>query len=265
MEKLKELREKTGAGMADCKKALDEAAGDIQKAVEILRKKGIAKASKRVGRNAIEGLIKVGVNSEFNKGYILEVNAETDFVVRNEKFQAYVDKVFEIIKTNSPKDIEDLKALSSGEATVQEVLDNLSGTIGEKMVIKRYEIISTKGTVAAYTHMQGRIGVLVALDQADKTELAHDVAMQVAAANPQYLNSTEVPSAEVDKEKEIYKEQLLKENKPENIIEKIMIGKINKYYTEVCLLNQEFIKDDKKSIKDILGEVKIEKFVRFSL
>ena len=265
LEIIKQLREKTGAGMVDCKKALDEANDDIDKAVEILRKKGIAKAAKREGREAAEGLIKMAVNEAGSEGYIVEVNAETDFVVRNEKFEEFTNNLIELIKTNKPGDMKAMESIAMNESTVKEVLDSLSGTIGEKLSIKSFDVLHSNGTVASYSHMSGRIGVLIALDKPGENDLAYDIAMQIAAANPKYLRPEDVPAEEIDKEKEIYKEQLMKEGKPENIIDKIMEGKINKYYEEVCLMKQEYIKDDKQKVEDILGDTKIEKFVRYTL
>lgn len=264
MELIKQLREMTGAGMVDCQKALKEANNDLNLAVEILRKKGIAKAAKRTDRDTNEGVVKVSVNASGDEGYILELNSETDFVSRNEKFQSFAESALELLKENRSEDLNALLALKMQDMTVEETLANLSGTIGEKMAIKRFSII--KGaTVAAYSHLGGRMGVLVALDQADKKELAMDIAMQVAAANPKYLVPAEVDAVEMAKEKEIYKEQLIKEGKPEAMVDKIVEGKMGKYYSEVCLTEQEFIKDDKKKIKDILGGANILKFVRYSL
>ena len=264
MELIKQLREMTGAGMVDCQKALKEAENNLEKAVEILRKKGIAKAAKRTGREANEGLIKISLNDSKTEGYILEINSETDFVARNDKFQAFADQVLELVKTIKPASLEALFALPMTNGTVQENLDSLSGTIGEKLNLKRCEIVKGE-TVASYSHLGGKIGVLVALDQAGKDELALEIAMQVAAANPKYLVPAEVDPEEMAKEKEIYKEQLIKEGKPENMVDKIVEGKIGKYYSEVCLVEQEFIKDDKKKIKDILSGTKIIKFIRYSL
>ncbi len=264
MEQIKVLREKTGAGMVECKKALDEAGGDLEKAVEILRKKGIAKAAKRTEREASEGLVLLAVNEAGNEGYIVEINSETDFVARNEKFQEFGQKVLALIKDNKPADLDALFALSLDGLSVKDTLDNLSGTIGEKLGINQFAIL-TGATVSSYSHLGGRIGVLVALNEAGKAELATDIAMQVAAANPRYLSPAEVSAEEIAKEKEIYREQLLKEGKPEQMIEKIAEGKINKYYSEVCLLKQEYIKDDKKTVENILGSTKIEKFIRYSL
>ncbi len=264
MEQIKELRERTGAGMVDCKKALDEAGNDIEKAIEILRKKGISKAAKRSERDASEGLVKLSTNDDKTEGYMLELKSETDFVARNEKFQKLADDILEVIKNNKPASREDLLKMTLNDSTVEEQVSGLSGVIGEK--IELGQIASVVGqTVASYSHLGGKIGVLVALDQENQEELANDIAMHIAAASPKYLNSTEVLSEELDKEKEIYREQLAKEGKPENIIENIMVGKVKKYYSEVCLLDQEYIKDDKKTVKEILGGVNVIKFVRFAL
>lgn len=265
MEKLKQLRDKTGAGIGDCKKALDEAGGDIEKAVEILRKNGIAKAAKRGGREAREGIILVETNETNNEGYALEINSETDFVSRNERFQKLASAVMEVIKSKNPSDMDGLLNAQMDGGTVKENLDNLSGTIGEKLDIKRFDILKSGGTIAAYSHMGGRIGVLVSLDKSEAGELARDIAMQIAAANPKYVSPEEVTEEEINKEKEIFTEQLKKEGKPENIIEKILTGKINKFFEEICLIKQEYIKDDKKKVEDVLVGVKVEKFVRYSL
>lgn len=266
MEKIKQLREKTGAGMVDCKKALDETGGDIEKAVEILRKKGIAKAAKRGEREASEGVIKVEANEAGTEGYILEINAETDFVAKNDKFQGYADALIAKIMETKPATMDELLAIKLADGPAGEVLANLSGTIGEKMAVKDFAILSSEaGTVSAYSHMGGRIGVLVEFDKKVEPELARDIAMHVAASAPKYLNPEEVPAEETDKEKEIYKEQLLKEGKPENIIDNILKGKIEKYYSEVCLNKQEFIKDDKQKIEQVLGDAKIVKYLRYSL
>ena len=265
MEKLKLLRDKTGAGMVDCQKALTEASGDIDQAVEILRKKGIAKAAKRSQREAGEGVVKVALSGDAKTGYIVEINAETDFVVRSEKFQEFAERVMQLVREKQPKDLAELMSLNFDNSTVKENLDSLSGVIGEKLDIKRYDLLKSAGTVAAYSHLGGRIGVLAALDKEGQSDIAYDLAMQIAAANPKYIRPEDVASAELAKEQEIYREQLLKEGKPENMIEKIMVGKLAKFYEAVCLVKQEYIKDDSKKVEDILGEVKAEKFIRYSL
>jgi elongation factor Ts len=265
LELIKKLREQTGAGMADCQVALKESGGDIDKAIEILRKKGIAKAAKRGDREASEGIILLEVNDAKNEGYVLEINAETDFVAKNESFQNLAREIMEVIKAEKPKTKDELMSKPMGKNTVEESLGSLSGTIGEKMGIKDMAILSSSGTVASYSHMGGKIGVLVSLDQAKNPELAKTIAMQIAAASPKYIKPEDVPEEELNKEKEIYREQLIKEGKPENIIDKIIEGKINKYYEEVCLVAQEYIKDDKKKVAEILGDIKVEQFARFSL
>jgi len=264
MELIKKLRERTGAGMVDCQKALKEANNDLDVAVEILRKKGITKAAKRGDRETNEGVIKLMVNEEATEGYMLELNSETDFVSRNEKFQEMADLILTVIKDNKPSNLEELAATEINGLSVKETLDNLSGTIGEKMVLKNFAI-SSAATVAAYSHLGGKIGVLIALDQSDKKDLAYDIAMHIAAASPRYIYPSEVKAEDLEKEKEIYKEQLLKEGKPEAMIDKIVEGKMAKYYSEVCLVEQEYIKDDKKKVKDILGDVKVLEFIRFTL
>ena len=265
MEKLKILREKTSAGIADCQAALTEAGGEIDKAVEILRKKGIVKAAKRSDRETREGIVKLAVSDDAKTGYIVEINAETDFVVRSEKFQNFAAKILDLIIAKQPKDLAELMSLNFAGGAVKENLDSLSGVIGEKLDIKRYDKLTSGGTVAAYLHSGGKIGVLVALNKEGQSDIAYDIAMQVAAANPKYIAPADVVAEEIAKEKEIYREQLLKEGKPENMIEKIILGKLARYYKEVCLVKQEYIKDDKKSVEEILGGVKVEKFIRYSL
>jgi elongation factor Ts len=266
MEKIKLLREKTGAGMVDCKKALEESGGDIDKAIEYLRKKGIAKAAKRGEREVSEGVVRVKLSADGNEAYILEVNAETDFVAKNERFQNYADELMALIETKKPADMAELMSLPMSVGTALETLGTLSGTIGEKLVVKGFAILSAgEGSVAAYSHAGGRIGVLVQFDQKVESELARNIAMHIAASAPKYINPEEVPAAELDKEKEIYAEQLRKEGKPEEMIEKIMGGKVAKYYEEVCLVKQEYIMEDKKKVEAVLGSAKVTKFVRFSL
>lgn len=264
MELIKKLRERTGAGMVDCKKALDEAGGDLEKAVEILRKSGIAKAAKREDRVASQGIIKVAVNDDQTEGYMIELNSETDFVAKNSDFQALADKILTIVKTNKPVDMEALLATPADNGTVKDSVDHLSGVIGEKISLKHFAIL-TGATVGSYLHAGGSSGVLVSLDQANKADLAREIAMQVAASNPKCVRPEEVPTEDLEKEKDVYREQLKKEGKPEEMIEKILTGKVNKYYEEVCLLKQEYIKDDKQKVEQILAGVGIVKFIRFSL
>lgn len=265
LELIKDLRERTGAGMADCKTALAESDGDLEKAIEILRKKGIAKAAKRSDRETSEGLVKLATNDQQTEGYIVELNAETDFVVRSDGFQQFADKLINFIRDTKSADLEALLASKFEQGSVREDLEALSSVVGEKLDIKRYAKLSSNGSVAGYSHAGGRIGALVALDQAGQTDLARDIAMQVAAVNPKYVTPEEVPADELAREKDIYAEQLRKEGKPEEMIEKIMAGKVNKYYEEVCLVKQEYIKDDSKKVEAVLNGAKVEAMVRFSL
>lgn len=265
LEDVKTLREKTGAGMVDCKKALEEAGGDMESAAEALRKKGIAKAAKRTDRVASEGVIKVAVNKDNTEGYMVEINSETDFVAKNEEFQKFADGVLELIRDKKPSDLDSLLETAYEDVTVKEKLDNLSGVIGEKMTIHRFAAMSSQGTVSAYTHMGGKIGVLVELDKPDQDELAYDIAMQIAAVNPCYIYPEDVPEDEKEKERRVYREQLRSEGKPEEMVEKIIEGKLNKYYEQVCLVKQEYIKEDKKKVEDVLDGVKVKDFIRYSL
>lgn len=272
MQKIKQLRDITGVGIVDCKNALKQAGDDIEKAIEILRKSGIAKATKRKDREAKEGIIKVATNKQNNKGYIIEINSETDFVGRNAEFQKFSEQVIELIKNscepNNSRQINSLEELESmlmeNSKTVKENLDNLSSVVGEKLNINRFDIL-TGSTVAAYSHLNGKIGVLIALDKENEKDLALDIAMQIAATNPKYINTEDVPDEEIEKEKEIFKEQLLKQGKQENMIDKILLGKISKYFEEICLIKQEYIKEDKKTVENILGNIKITGFIRYCL
>lgn len=265
MEKLKLLREKTGAGVADCKTALEEAGGDIDKAVEILRKKGIAKAAERSQRETRQGVIKAAVSPDAKTGYLMQINAETDFVTRNDKFQDFARRVMDLAVEKQPEDRAELLASDLRGGTVKDNLDSLSGVIGEKLEINKYDILKSDGTVAAYLHAGGKIGVLAALGKEGQSDLAYDMAMQIAAASPKYIAPGDVAADEIAKEKEIYREQLLKQGKPENMIEKIVAGKLAKFYEEVCLIKQEYIKDDSKKVGDVLGDIKVEKFIRYGL
>jgi len=265
MKKIKELREKTGAGMVDCKKALDEASGDIEKAIELLRKRGIAKAAKRGDRETSEGIVLVDSNDDNTEGYIVKFGSETDFVARNEKFQNFTKQILEIIKSEKPSGMEELLALSINGTSIKDAMNNLSGVIGEKLSVVEFNILKSSGTVAAYSHMGGKIGVIVELDKQGLDSIGVDIAMQIAATDPRCINPKEVDASLVVKEKEVYREQLLKEGKPENIIDKIIEGKIQKFYTEICLAKQEFIKDDKKSVEEVLNGAKALKFIRYSL
>lgn len=257
---VKELREMTGAGMMDCKKALVQTEGDIEKAVEYLREKGLAAAAKKAGRVAAEGIVKTFVSADKKTAGMVEVNCETDFVAANEEFVSFADKVAEMVANTSAANVEELLSEKfDGEATVQETLTALIAKLGENMTVRRFAKFNIeKGAVASYIHGGGRIGVMVevACDTESEIleEVAREVCMQVAAANPLFLSKEEVDSESLEKEKEIYRVQALNEGKPENIVEKMVNGRIQKYYKEVCLLDQAWVKDGDKSITKYLQE-----------
>ena len=271
---VKELREMTGCGMMDCKKALAEADGDKEKAVDILREKGMAKAVKKAGRIASEGIVKDYIDG--NVGVVVEVNAETDFVAKNDQFVEFVTDVAKTIAEKNPANVEALKAeiISGGDQTVGDALTEKIAKIGENMNIRRFA--RYEGTVASYIHGGGRIGVLVKFDTdcADKPgfdEFAKNIAMQIAAAGAEYLDRDSVPADRVEHEKEILAAQAKNEGKPDNIIEKMIIGRINKFYKEVCLVDQEYIKDGdltvtkyvQQTAKELGGSIKIVDYTRF--
>ena len=269
---VKELREITGCGMMDCKKALTETDGDKDKAIEFLREKGLATAAKKSGRIAAEGIVQAYITDDKKVGVLVEVNSETDFVAKNDEFLSFVSKVAEIIAEKNPADVEALKEVSfDGAQTVGEALTALIAKIGENMNIRRFERI--EGNVCSYIHGGGRIGVLVQAEDslADETayEAARDVAMQVAAINPLYLSKDTVPAADVEKEKNIIIAQIKEDpknaNKPDNIIEKMVGGKINKFYEQNCLLQQEFVKDGDFKVEAYLSSkgVKLVNYTRF--
>ena len=250
---VKELREKTGAGMMDCKKVLTETDGDMEKAAELLRERGIAKAAKKSGRVAAEGLVATYVTSDRKVGSIIEVNAETDFVAKNDEFVNFVNDVAQIVAEKNPADVESLLEISYKETgkTVKEVLTEKIATIGENMTIRRFERFESTGLVESYIHGAGKIAVLVDFAKGE-TELAKDVCMQIAAAKPEYLNREAVPQERVAKEMEILKAQAMNEGKPAEIAEKMVQGRIGKFYGEICLLDQEFVKDPSIKVGDLI-------------
>ena len=243
-ELVKQLREKTGAGMMDCKKVLTETDGDMEKAAELLRERGIAKAAKKSDRVAAEGLVATYVSDDKKVGSAVEVNAETDFVAKNDEFRKFVADIAKQVATKNAKDVEDLlnqKYLDT-DNTVQEVLTGKIATIGENMSIRRFVRFESEGLVESYVHGDGKIAVLVNFEKGDE-ELAKDVCMQIAAAKPEYLSRESVPADKVEKEMEILKAQAMNEGKPAEIAEKMVQGRIGKFYSDICLLEHEFVKD----------------------
>lgn len=254
---VKELREMTGAGMMDCKKALTNTDGDMDKAVEWLRENGLAKAEKKSGRIAAEGMVAVDVSEDGKAASIVEVNSETDFVAKNEKFQAYVAEVAAQAKTTSAADIDAFLAepwAAEAGQTVDEKLKSMIAVIGENMTIRRFQKVETAGLVVSYIHAGGKIGVLVEADTDSSSdgvkECLKNVAMQIAALNPKYVSSDDVDEEYKEHEKSILLAQAKNDpknaNKPDNIIEKMIIGRLNKELKEVCLLEQEYVKAENK-------------------
>ncbi|MCI9017073.1 MAG: elongation factor Ts [Clostridia bacterium] len=264
---VKELREKTGAGMMDCKKVLTETNGDIEKAIELLRERGIAKAAKKSDRIAAEGIVAAYVTEDGKIGTVVEVNSETDFVGKNEEFRNFVAEIAEQIAKENPANLEELleqKSIKETSKTVKEVLTEKIATIGENLSIRRFERFESNGLVEKYIHGDGKIGVLVELENSNR-ELAKDICMQIAAAKPEYLDRNSVPQERVEKEMEILKVQAMNEGKPAEIAEKMVQGRIGKFYGEICLIEQAFVKDPDIKISKLLEEkgAKIVRFVRF--
>ena len=276
---VKELRERTGAGMMDCKKALTSTNGDMEKAVEELREKGLAAAAKKAGRIAAEGLVVTYISEDHNKGAVVEVNCETDFVAANEEFIALANNIAKQVANSNANTVEELveeKYIADESVTIKEALTALIAKIGENMTVRRFERFSVEnGMLQSYIHGGGRIAVMVEVgcEQQNETvaQVAKDVAMQVAAANPLFLDETAVDAETLEKEKEIYRVQALNEGKPEKIVEKMVMGRVKKYLKEVCLVDQIWVKNSDYTISKYLQEeskkvgfeIKINRFVRF--
>jgi len=268
---VKELRERTGAGMMDCKKALMENDGDMDKAIDYLREKGIAKAVKKAGRIAAEGLIFDAVSADHKRAVLIEFNSETDFVAKNVEFKEFGKKLAEIAITNNVKTIEALNEteIEAGKTVAQAVTD-LIAKIGENMNIRRiHETEAKDGFVATYSHLGGKLGVIVELSgeatEANITK-ARDIAMHVAAMDPKYLNSSEVTTADLEHEKEIARKQLEAEGKPAQIIEKILVGKMNKFYEENCLVDQIYVRaENKETVAKFAAPSTVLSFARYKV
>lgn len=261
---VKQLREMSGAGMMDCKKALGETGGDIEAAMDFLRKKGLSAASKKAGRVAAEGIV-VSL-AEGNKGVVLEVNAETDFVSKNDKFVDFVNALASLIIKQNPADVEALKALDfNGSETVEQALSQLIATIGENMNIRRFSRSEVDGTVAAYVHGAGKIGVLVGFEGDIDQELARGVAMHVAAANPGFIRREDVDAESIERERAVLTERALASGKPANIVEKIVLGQMNKFYSDVCLLEQDFVLDTDQKVGKAIGQANVVAMTRYQL
>lgn len=267
---VKRLRDATGVGMMDCKKALTETDGDFDAAVELLRKKGQKVAAKRAEKEADEGLVAISISDDGSAGAIVEVNCETDFVARNEEFETFVDRVATAALTEQPDDIETLKALPfNEEATIGEELVAMTGRIGEKLEIRRFELLeSDQGSIIKYVHPGSKLGVIVEVSgDGDREDAGRDVAMQIAALDPIAVDRDEVPEETQDKEKEIAREAAINEGKPEHILDRIVEGKLERFFEDHVLLEQSFVKDASQSVQDMLddADVNVHRFVRFAL
>ncbi len=261
---VKELREKTGAGMMDCKKALEENGGDLEKAIDWLRQKGLSKAAKKAGRATSEGLVGCKLADDGKSGILVEIKCETDFVARGDKFQDFVKAITSQVHDNFTDNTEALLAQpfhADKARTVQEALNDAIATIGENMLIGRSVKVAVEGDgiLGSYIHTNGKIAVLVALNSADKGEavqdLAKNIAMQIAAASPLAVASESLDPAQLEREREVYRQKAREEGKPENIVEKIAEGAVKKYFKEVCLLEQPYIRDDKTTVGDLIKNV----------
>ena len=259
----KELRERTQAGMMDCKKALMENDGDMDKAIDWLREKGLAQAAKKAGRIAAEGAVVQYITECGKVGAVVEVNCETDFVAKTDNFMNFANSVAKHVALANPADLDELnkqKFVDDENKTIEDMISDATVAIGEKISIRRFERYETAGLVSSYIHMGGKVGVLVevateAANNEAVQELAHDICLQIAAAKPEAVRREEVNSENLEKEKEIYRVKALESGKPEKIVEKIVEGQVEKYYKEVCLLEQVFVKDGDKTIKGLVAEV----------
>lgn len=273
MEAIKELRERTGAGIMDCKKALQETNGDIEAAIEYLREKGIAAAAKKAGRIAAEGKVNVLITEDRKKGVILEVNSETDFVAKTDNFNSLLDNLSNHLLQSNANTVEEVLAESwflDDSKDVNTVIKEAIANIGENLNLRRFKRYQTDGFLYDYIHMGGKIGVIVdfAAENTEENQLvAKDIAMHIAASAPEYVERSQVPADVVEKEKNIYKEQMLNEGKPEHVIDKIVVGKLDKFYSEICLLEQAFVKDTDKTVGQVLEDsgLKVNAFTRFEL
>ncbi|MCY7748309.1 translation elongation factor Ts [Bacillus inaquosorum] len=267
-QQVKELREKTGAGMMDCKKALTETDGDMDKAIDLLREKGIAKAAKKADRIAAEG--STLIKTDGNKGVILEVNSETDFVAKNEGFKELLNTLADHLLTNTPADVEEAmgQKMENG-STVEEYITSAVAKIGEKITLRRFTVLTKDDNSAfgAYLHMGGRIGVLTVLNGTTDEETAKDIAMHVAAVNPRYISRDQVSEEETNHERQILTQQALQEGKPENIVAKMVEGRLNKFFEEICLLDQAFVKNPDEKVKQVVAakNATVQTYVRYEV
>lgn len=262
---VKELRERTGVGLMECKKALAENNGDIDQSIQYLREKGLSKAAKKAERSTNEGKVTIQVSADQKKAVILEVNCETDFVANNEDFVSFGQKIANTILDQNIESLDALEATSIDGKNLSELTGEYVLKLGENIKVKQFQTISAE-FVSSYTHMTGKMGAVIAFSGTVEEETGNDIAMHTAAVNPPFLNKDQVSEADLENEKNILKTQAENEGKPADVVEKIVMGKINKFYKENCLLEQAFVKDDKKAVKDLLSNgVTITEFVRYQL
>ncbi|GAA0445220.1 translation elongation factor Ts [Lentibacillus halophilus] len=266
---VKDLREKTGAGMMDCKKALQETDGDMDKAMEFLREKGMAKAAKKADRIAAEGAAHIEVSN--NTAVLLEVNCETDFVVKNDQFKALLSELGKHILKQKPETVEEAlqQELQGDGETVEKYINATVAKIGEKISLRRFTLLNKtdNDTFGAYTHMDGSIGVLTLLEGTTDADTAKDIAMHAAAVSPSYVSRDDVPEEEVNKERDVLKTQAMNEGKPEHIVDKMVEGRLGKYFEEICLLEQDFVKDQDQKVKQYIDgkNASLKTFVRYEV
>ena len=260
------LREKTGAGVMDCKKALTDADGDMAKAADILRERGIAKAEKKASRIAAEGIVACYIDGKV--GVLVELNCESDFVAKNPQFTEIANEVSKVIVKENPANVEALLACACVDGTVEEYLKSKIAIIGEKIAVRRFVRYESNGFLESYIHLGGKLGVMLDMGSdatAEAKEVAHDITLQIAFTKPAYLTKEEVSAETLEREKAVLKQQAMNEGKPEAIAEKMVMGRIKKFYEENCLLEQAFIKDDSKKVADLLkaGNTSVNKFAFF--
>ncbi len=276
-QQVKELRDKTGAGMADCKKALVESGGDMESAVDFLRKKGAASAEKRADKDTNEGLVATKIADNGQAASIAQISCETDFVALNDEFVQFADSIASVVFDNEPKDTESLLSAEFNGKKVEDSYNDILAKFSEKIDVSKFEKVKTDGYIVDYIHSGNKLGVLIEVSSSnindESRSLVRDIAMQVAAMNPAFVDRSTVTQEILDKEKELYKQQAAEEGKPADIAERIAEGRINKFYKENCLIEQQFVKDGNITVSDVLKqisdnageEVKVNQFVRYSI
>lgn len=263
---VKELREKTGVGLMECKKALQESNGDIEASITLLREKGISKAAKKADRSTNEGKIFIAVSPDNKKAAIIELSCETDFVAGNDDFSLLGNLIAQSALNSDAKNETEIESISSNGKLIQTIISDYVLKLGENIQLRKLTKVDATETIANYIHMNGKIGVVIAFSKPVTAEVGSDIAMHIAATAPQYVYSTEIPEEEIEKERSIIRAQAKNEGRPDDVVEKIISGKVTKFFKDVCLVEQSFIKDDKLTIKQLLPTpTSVESFIRYSL